>query len=700
MLRCKSIVVIIMCYAPFYSTLWAADVSWRCSTIGSPWLDKGTVQTVAWDNDGSIYIVVDEKTTCQEIDGWGACFNELPWEAICKLPQADRDSVMCALFDTMTGLKFDYCRVPIGMSDYAVTPYTNADTPGDYAMEHFSIDRDRLRLIPFIKAAMAFQPGLRIWGSPFTPPPWMKTMNTYWGGRLKADTLIRNAYALYLEKFVRAYRDEGIRFCALHLQNMPDIVGSNWLRCEWTPDAFRDVIKLYLAPKFKQDDVPVEIWCGIIGPHDNPPEFISTVMHDTVANSFCTGVSNCYSAGNTKYVSDSFLNKRILLSETPSGYGSNDWPYAEEVWRYILPYFQNGATGVMQWNMADAKNGTSNEGKPMCALITVDTAEKTFTRTPQYYLIKHFSFYVKPGAYRITTTGDFSDQIAFRNPDGQNILIVANISDSSATVAINVNGQKIKPALPAHSFNTFCVAGTPIPTVSPYGQIEAEKYSSQSGTYAVQCGEGGSCLSYIHNNDWSVYNNLDFGSGANGFQARVAGTKGGSIEVRPDSVTAALAGICTVESTGEATTWKTVSCSLNSMIRGKHTLYLKFKGANTGNDAADKLFDLNWWQFITPTGVKAEAETYSARVNLIDVSTGAGKTLTVRLGLSKQYIQGNLKISLFDLNGRQLATLFNGRSSSSHLMLRLDRTEIGPGVHVIKVSLDGTIALIKTGLFR
>jgi hypothetical protein len=64
-----------MCYAPFYSTLWAADVSWRCSTIGSPWLDKGTVQTVAWDNDGSIYIVVDEKTTCQEIDGWGACFN-------------------------------------------------------------------------------------------------------------------------------------------------------------------------------------------------------------------------------------------------------------------------------------------------------------------------------------------------------------------------------------------------------------------------------------------------------------------------------------------------------------------------------------------------------------------------------------------------------------------------------------------------
>jgi glucosylceramidase len=655
------------------------------------------MQTVAWDNDGSRYIGVDEKTTCQEIDGWGACFNELPWEAICKLSQADRDSVMRALFDPETGLKFDYCRVPIGMSDYAVTPYTNADTPGDYAMEHFSIDRDKLRLIPFIKAAMAFQPGLRIWGSPFTPPPWMKTWNTYWGARMKTDTLIYNAYALYLEKFVRAYRDEGIRFCALHLQNEPDIVGTNWLGCAWSPEAFRDVIKSYLAPKFKHDDIPVETWCGIIGPHDEyPHEIIPAVMDDTAANSFCTGVSVLFSTRITKYVSDTWPDKRVLLAEIPSGNGSNDWPYAEEVWHYILPYFQNGATGVMQWNMADAKNGTSNEGKPMCALITVDTTERTFTRTPHYYLIKHFSFYVKPGAYRIATTGDFSDRIAFRNPDGQNILIVGNISDSSATVAIDVNGQKIKPALPAHSFNTFCVAGTPVPTVSPYGQIEAEKYSSQSGTYAVQCSEGGSCLSYIHNNDWSVYNNLDFGAGANGFQARVAGSKTGSIDVRLDSVTANPVGTSMVEPAGEATVWKTVSCNLTAVIRGKHTLYLKFKGGNSGNDAADNLFDLNWWRFVTLTGEKARAETYTVREIQIDVSAGAGKPQTLRLGFSKRVTQGNLKISLFDLNGRQRTVLFNGRLSPSPLTLRLDRADIGSGIHVIKASLNGKNILTKT----
>ena len=39
----------------------------------------------------------------------------------------------------------------------------------------FSIARDSMRLIPYIKAAQAMKPNIRFWASPWTPPMWMKT---------------------------------------------------------------------------------------------------------------------------------------------------------------------------------------------------------------------------------------------------------------------------------------------------------------------------------------------------------------------------------------------------------------------------------------------------------------------------------------------------------------------------------------------
>jgi hypothetical protein len=270
-------------------------------------------------------------------------------------------------------------------------------------------------------------------------------------------------------------------------------------------------------------------------------------------------------------------------------------------------------------------------------------------------------------------------------------VIVANTTGSSATVAFNLNGQKIKPALSANSFNSFSIAGTPVPDISPFNQIEAENYTGQSGAYTIPCNEGGSCLSYIHNNEWAFYYHLDFGTGANSFQARVAGTVGGSIEIRLDSVTATPVGTCTVPSTGSATTWQTVSYNLPTTISGKHILYLKFKGSGTAN-----LFNLNWWKFNSSSGINTVSETMEACVSRISVVSGAGQAKTLRLEFSQGVAEGNLIVSLFDLNGRKIATLFNGLLSSSHLMLPLNRAEIGQGAYVIKVSLNNKMALVKT----
>lgn len=59
-----------------------------------------------------------------------------------------RAAVMNALFDPKTGLKLNFCRTPIGASDYGIDLYSLNETPNDYSMANFSIARDKERLIP------------------------------------------------------------------------------------------------------------------------------------------------------------------------------------------------------------------------------------------------------------------------------------------------------------------------------------------------------------------------------------------------------------------------------------------------------------------------------------------------------------------------------------------------------------------------
>lgn len=688
--------IFIICFSLTVCALCAATVSWQSSTDGNRWADKGAQQTTAWDNDQSNYISIDETKMLNEIDGWGGCFNEKGWKAIIALPKAGQDSIMKAMFDTVTGLKFNICRIPIGCTDYALSLYTLDDNAaGDYTMSKFSIERDKQYLIPYIKAAQAIRPDLKIWGSPWTAPGWMKTTNNILGGSLNSDAQTKNAYALYFEKFYQAYLAEGIRIFAIHHQNEPKWNNNGWLITHWEPSDYRDFVKNYLGPKFKADDLPLENWCGTIV-QDDPPNYLPTVFGDTLANAFCTGAAVQYSTNSALWMHTNYPSKRIMLSETPAGGGDNNWTDAENNWNAMRDYLKNGVNLYMQWNMVLDQTGKDcYSGARQSTMITADTTQKKVILTPQYFQIKHITYYVKPGAYRIESAGNYTNAIAFRNPDGQNVLVVANTNGSDATVAINLNGQKIKPVLPAHSFNTFCISGTAIPAVSALNQNEAEKYTTASGIYNRPGSEGGTCVSYINNNDWAVYNNLDFANGANVFDARVAGTVGGKIEIRFDSLVATPVGTCTVDPTGGASTWKTVTCALNSTIKGKHTLYLKFKGTGTGN-----LFDLNWWQFRNdPSGVTVHG-TKAIDVNSINVISGAGKSQSLQLEFSHGISKDNLNVCLFDLNGRQVATLFKGILPSSHLVLPLNREEVVPGAYIIKVSMNGKITMTKTAAIR
>jgi len=126
--------------------------------------------------------------------------------------------------------------------------------------------------------------------------------------------------------------------------------------------------------------------------------------------------------------------------------------------------------------------------------------------------------------------------------------------------------------------------------LNPYKRVEAETMAWEEGIETAKDDKVGVYVTSIHKGDYIKVRSVDFGNGANSFQASVATlTKGGSIEIHADSLTGTLLGTCNVKSTGVATNWEVQSCKVKK-AKGVHDLYFLFKGE--GGD----LFNFDWWQ--------------------------------------------------------------------------------------------------------
>ena len=81
--------------------------------------------------------------------------------------------------------------------------------------------------------------------------------------------------------------------------------------------------------------------------------------------------------------------------------------------------------------------------------ITADTHE--VRHNPEYYVMRHFSKYVRPGAKVLGTTSHFNSMaIAFRNPDGTIVVVTQNALEDDAS-------RGFKATLAPRSFNTFVI---------------------------------------------------------------------------------------------------------------------------------------------------------------------------------------------------------------------------------------------------
>ncbi|MCD7971898.1 MAG: glycoside hydrolase family 30 protein [Candidatus Azobacteroides sp.] len=145
-----------------------------------------------------------------------------------------------------------------------------------------------------------------------------------------------------------------------------------------------------------------------------------------------------------------------MQTESECGDGQNSWEHCFYIWNLMQHYFRNGISAYMYWNISLDTDSANNRWQwPQNSLISVDQINKTYRYNPEYYLMKHVSHFVKPGAKQLTVEGNNKDILAFVNPDESIIVLTANESTEPKDVKIKINNQLLTAGLEARSINSF-----------------------------------------------------------------------------------------------------------------------------------------------------------------------------------------------------------------------------------------------------
>lgn len=473
-IKLVAVVTLVFCYSCKQEP--ETKVTWISSTNNNLWEQK-TYTTLPSEKTVDINVNLDVNNIQQTIDGFGGCFNELGWEALAMVTPEEKQQILNDLFDPINGNKFNICRMPIGANDYAVDWYSHNETSEDFSMDNFSIDRDKKRLIPYIKEAQKINPNIEVWASPWCPPSWMKHSKHYacksnpkfndlpleWSSTeelvsrfiMKPEYL--QAYALYFSKFIQAYNSEGINISSVHVQNEPNSA-QNFPSCVWKPQDLGIFIADYLGPQFKKDNIDSKIWLGTV---ERPQiERVNNVLQYKNTMDYVEGVGFQWAGkGAIKEVHAKYPEMKLMQTETECGDGSNDWKAAEHTFYLMKHYFENGANSYMYWNMVLDETGKSQWGWKQNSMISIDSKTKEIVYNPEFYLMKHLSAFVKPGNVKLTIDEENKDTIAFYDKEENEVIVlVYNSKEEDCNLSLKVNGKEINTQLTAKSFNTMVVS--------------------------------------------------------------------------------------------------------------------------------------------------------------------------------------------------------------------------------------------------
>lgn len=406
-------------------------------------------------------IQVEENRSFQTIDGFGFCLTGGSALHLNQMSAPARAALLTELFSSNgNGIGTSYLRVSIGASDLDDHAFSYDDLPpgqSDPELARFSLNPDRANVIPVLKEILAIAPTLKILGSPWSPPTWMKTNHDSVGGSL--DPKYYEAYAKYFVKYLQGMEAEGIPIDAVTVQNEPLNPHNNPSLLMLAPEQ-AVFIKHHLGPALKAANLTTKI---IAYDHNaDRPDYPLVILNDPEAGPYVDGSAFHLYRGSIDALSkvhDAYPDKNLYFTEQWVGAPGNlrgdlDW----HVKTLIIGATRNWSRTVLEWNLASNPDLTPHTDRGGCTrcLGAITIEGDKITRNPAYYVIAHAAKFARPGSVRIGSNElDSLPNVAFQTPAGQRVLIVVNTGEAAQTFNISWRGQRCRATLPIAAVATY-----------------------------------------------------------------------------------------------------------------------------------------------------------------------------------------------------------------------------------------------------
>ena len=422
---------------------------------------------------GKAQVVIRTNEKQQTFKGWGTTFNELDYDAWNLLLEADKQLYLKRVFNPYGDLRLSVGRIPVGASDYACSWYSCDETEGnvpDVEMTHFTIERDKQKIIPSIKDALKENPNMTFWASPWSPPQWMKT-NKHYAQRNGSnngcpsdvppytnDQFIPeyyDAYCLYFDKFITAYKDEGINISALAYQNEA-YSNTPYPGCSWKAETTGKFLANHLGPYMAEHQPGLNLIIGTM--NTNSYDVYNTILSTPNIDKYCKQIGFQWEGGQQiAAVRKAFPNYELVMTESECGSGTFDWNAASHTFQLCNHYVANGVTTYTYWNTILKDDGISTWGWKQNALVQVNSNAKTAKYCPEYYAYKHYTHFIPAGS-EILTCDESKLVTSALAPDGSVIIVIGNDDSKEKIMAVDVDGETLVCTLAPKSFATYVVA--------------------------------------------------------------------------------------------------------------------------------------------------------------------------------------------------------------------------------------------------
>lgn len=428
-------------------------------------LSKQTnILTFGTSGTAPITLTVDSTQRYQSIDGFGYTLTSGSATLINGLDPTVKASLLQELFGSGTSsIGISYLRISIGASDLSASVYSYDDMPAgqtDPNLTQFTLDPDRASgsgLIPLLKEILLINPAIKILGSPWSPPLWMKTNELAKGGSLRTD--FYGAYANYFVKYIQQMKAEGINIDAITPQNEP-LNPDNTPSLLMTAEQQRDFIKNNLGPAFQAANISTKI---IVWDHNcDVPTYPTTILSDAVARGFVDGSAFHLYAGEITALSavrNQFPDKNIYFTEqyTPSN-GSFEGDLKWHIRNVIIGSMRNWSRNALEWNLANDPNFGPHTvgGCTVCKGALTINGTSGISRNVSYYIIAHASKFVPAGSVRIQSDNSGSlYSVAFETPAKKKVLIVLNEGNQPTSFLVKFREKWFSTMLPASAVGTY-----------------------------------------------------------------------------------------------------------------------------------------------------------------------------------------------------------------------------------------------------